>query len=125
MKKSVIFVVLMLMVCIGLNTIIKAAEWGNRDQDDFFYRGYLADQIIRFLLVLIIVISIIVIAGIVIADIGNIVNKSKNQNHSFIPPTSPSPLSQYAFIKKSYCSQCGRLINYESKLCLYCGNKLG
>jgi len=125
MKKSVIFVVLILMVYMGLNTIIKAAEQGNRDQDDFFYRDTPAEQIIRFLLVLIIVISIIVYAGIVIALRGNIVNNSKNQNHSFIPPISLSLPSQYAFIKKSYCSQCGRLINYESKLCPYCGNKLG
>jgi hypothetical protein len=125
MKKSVIFVVLMLIASMALNTIVTAEELGNRDQDDFFYRDTPAEQVIRFLLVLIIVMIIIVYAGIVIAKRGNIENKSKNQNHSFIPPTSPSPLSQYAFIKKSYCSQCGRLINYESKLCLYCGNKLG
>jgi hypothetical protein len=124
MKKSVIFVVLMLMMVMEGNTI-EAAERGDRDQDDFFYASSPIEQIMQFLVFLIIVISIIVISGIVTTKIGDIATKSKNPNHSFLPSVALSQPSQYAFMEKTSCSHCGRFMDSETNVCPFCGNDLG
>lgn len=122
MKKITVLGVLILLICIGLSTIADADEWGWSDSDGFYYRDSPSDQIMKFLPMIIVIIVIIVIAVIGIAAVGSMASKSKNNNQSFIPPTPPSNPSQYAFIKKSYCSECGRMINYEYNMCPYCGH---
>jgi hypothetical protein len=123
MKKNVLFVGLMLLMVIGV-TPSNAAEPGDRDQNDFFYPGSPLEQLMQFLLLLIIIISIIVIIGIVVTEFRASDKILKNPDHLIIPSVTPSQPSQYAFMEKSCCSQCGRSIDSESQLCPYCGNNL-
>jgi hypothetical protein len=118
-------VVFLLIIFTGLYTTVEAAERGDRDQDDPFYQNSPMYQIIQFLLLLIIVVSIIGIAGFVIVKRDNGDKKSKNSTHLFIPPVSPLSPSQYAFMEKSSCSQCGRFVASDENVCPFCGSNLG
>jgi hypothetical protein len=122
MKKTLILIVIILLTCGGMTTVITAAEWGYWELKEYFYPESVADQIIRFLLLIVMIIGIVFIAVMVVVKVGHVIKRGKND--SFISPVVPSQPSQFAFIEKSYCSRCGRFTDCETKECPFCGNNL-
>jgi hypothetical protein len=124
MKKSLLYVILILIVCAWFSENVTADEWWWDDINTDYSQDTPSSHSLKLVGVIIFIMLIIIITVLGLITIASIANKSKKNKQSFLSITQPVPPSQYAFIKKSYCSKCGHMINDTSTICPFCGTKV-
>jgi hypothetical protein len=124
MKKSLLYIILILIVCAWLSKNVTADEWWWDDINTDYSQDTPSSHSLKLIGVIIFIMLIIIITVIGVMAIASVTNKSKKNKRSFLSTTLPFPPSQYAFIKKSYCPKCGCMINDTNSICPFCGKKV-